>query len=356
MSDKRSSRGATMKAAVMNSFNSDLELADVAIPQIVRADDVIVRITGAGVCGSDVHLIQGMFEDVIGAPGYPYVLGHENAGYVEAVGDAVTTLSVGDAVLAHPHITCGLCRACRRDEASFCESLSFPGVDGTSPGGFAEYLRTSERALVRLPEGTDPAPMASLSDAGLTAYHAVRRASDHLPADGTAVVMGVGGVGYFALQLLRIFSPAQVIAVDLTDAKLAEASELGADLTFKAGDELVQQVMEATHGTGVDLVIDCVGIAPVPEQSLQMLRRGGVYSAVGADTGEACCSTVALTGRELTIKGNLVGTLGELTELAQLVVRGRIRLTQTYYPLEDVNSALDDLRHGKVQGRAVLVP
>jgi len=268
----------------------------------------------------------------------------------------VTTVKIGDPVLVHPHITCGLCRACRRDEASFCEALLFPGIDGRSPGGFAEFLRTSERAVVRLPAGTDPAPMASLADAGLTAYHAVRRASGTLAADGTAVVVGVGGVGYFALQLLRTFSPARLIAVDLSFEKLLEASALGADLTLLAGEDLVERVMELTDGTGVDLVMDCVGIAPVPAQSLAMLRRGGVYSVLGADKGEACCGTLAMTGRELTIKGNLVGTLGELTELANLATRGRIQLVQTFYPLKYANMALSHLRSGKVQGRAVLVP
>jgi D-arabinose 1-dehydrogenase-like Zn-dependent alcohol dehydrogenase len=345
-----------MKASVLTAFNSELVLSDVEAPRIDQATDVIVRITGAGVCGSDVHLIEGAFKDFMGKPDFPYVMGHENAGYIEAIGDAVSTVRIGDPVLVHPHISCGLCRACRRNEAAFCESMLFPGIDGRSPGGFAELLRTSEHAVVKLPAGTDTAPMASLADAGLTAYHAVRRASSELAADGTAVIVGVGGVGYFALQLLRIFSPARLIAVDLSSEKLAEAKTLGADLCMLAGEDLVERVMEATDGTGVDLVMDCVGIAPVPEQSLAMLRRGGIYSVLGADKGEACCGTLAITGRELTIQGNLVGTLGELTELAHLAVRGRIQLLQTFYPLEDANRALSDLRHGTVQGRAVLVP
>lgn len=345
-----------MKAAVLTGFNSELEVAEVDAPEALNPGEVVVKVAGAGVCGSDVHLIEGAFKDVLGLPRFPYVMGHENAGHVEAVGAGVTSVAVGDAVLAHPHITCGMCRACRRNEASFCEALRFPGIDGQSPGGFAEYLRTRESALVKLPAGTDPAPMASLADAGLTAYHAVRRACAALPPDGTAVVIGVGGVGFFALQLLRVFSPARLIAVDRVPAKLAEAEDLGADITLPSGRELVEAVLEATGGAGADLVMDCVGVAPVPEQALAMLRRGGVYSVLGADTGEACCGTLALTGRELTIKGNLVGTLGELTELAQLAVLGRIRLTQTFYPLEAVNQALADLRSGNVKGRAVLVP
>lgn len=345
-----------MRAAVLRAFNGPLSIIDVEPPRIEGAHDVIVRVAGAGVCGSDVHLIQGAFKDVLGTPRFPYVLGHENAGHVEAIGSAVSTVRIGDPVLVHPHITCGLCRACRRGDESFCESLMFPGIDGHRPGGFAELLRTSERALVRLPPGSDPAPMASLADAGLTAYHAVRRAISSLAPDGTAVVVGLGGVGIFALQLLRLFSPARLIAVDVSAEKLREAIRFGADLVLPAGGELVSHVLAETGGTGVDLVLDCVGIAPVPEQSLAMLRRGGVYSVLGADKSEACCGTVALTGRELTIRGNLVGTLGELGELAQLVVRGRLQLVQRLYPLNEATQAVDDLRHGRVHGRAVLVP
>jgi NAD+-dependent secondary alcohol dehydrogenase Adh1 len=346
-----------MKAAILTAFNSPLVLTEVEAPRVRGPHDVIVRVTGAGICGSDVHLIEGAFKDVLGMPGFPYVLGHENAGFVAAVGDAVTTLAVGDPVLVHPHVTCGLCRACRRGDESFCEALRFPGIDGQWPGGFAEFLRTTERAAVKLAPGTDPAPMASLADAGLTAYHAVRRAVDGLPPDGTAVVVGIGGVGHFALQLLRLFSPARLIAVDRSIEKLrAEGSNLGADLTMAAGGDLVERVMAATGGAGVDLVMDCVGAAPVPDQSLAMLRRGGVYSVLGADDGRACCGTVGLTGRELTIRGNLVGTLGELAELAQIASRGRIRLVQAFYPLAEANKALNDLRSGKVNGRAILVP
>lgn len=345
-----------MKAAVLRAFNGPLTIIDVDAPRLDGPDDVIVRITGAGVCGSDVHLIEGAFKDVLGIPQFPYVLGHENAGYVEAIGSAVTTVRIGDPVLVHPHITCGLCRACRRGEESFCAALVFPGIDGRRPGGFAELLRTTERALVRLPAGTDPAPMASLADAGLTAYHAVRRAIGDLAPDGTAVVVGLGGVGIFALQLLRLFSPARLVAVDVSADKLREATRLGADLALPAGGDLVERVHAQSGGAGVDLVLDCVGVKPVPEQSLAMLRRGGVYSVLGADQGEACCGTVAMTGRELTIRGNLVGTLGELGELAQLVVRGRLQLVQRLYALTDATQAVDDLRHGRVHGRAVLVP
>jgi|TARA_B110000211_G_scaffold44294_2_gene46844 NAD+-dependent secondary alcohol dehydrogenase Adh1 len=346
-----------MKAVILPAFGSTLELATVVDPTIQGPHDVIVKIAGAGVCGSDIHFIDGMFKDVLGEPPFPYILGHENAGYVAAVGSAVTTVKEGDPVLVHPHITCGTCRACRRGDEAFCEKLMFPGIDGQNLGGFAEYFLTNERALIKLPAGTDPSPMASLSDAGLTAYHAVRRAVPNLVPDGTAVVIGLGGVGYFALQLLRLFTPARIIGVDVSPKKVEEAAKLGADLALLSDSQLVENIMGHTSGIGVDLVLDCVGVAPVPQQSLSMLRRGGVYSALGADNdGDVCCGTMALTGGEMTIKGNLVGNLSELEELVQLVLRSRLHLAQTYFQLGDAAEAIKQLRKGTIQGRAVLVP
>lgn len=254
-----------MKAVILPAFGSTLKLATVVAPTIQGPHDVIVKIAGAGVCGSDIHFIDGMFKDVLGEPPFPYILGHENAGYVAAVGSAVTTVKEGDPVLVHPHITCGTCRACRRGDEAFCEKLMFPGIDGQNLGGFAEYFLTNERALIKLPAGTDPSPMASLSDAGLTAYHAVRRAVPNLAPDGTAVVIGLGGVGYFALQLLRLFTPARIIGVDVSPKKVEEAAKLGADLALLSDSQLVENIMGHTSGIGVDLVLDCVGVAPVPQ-------------------------------------------------------------------------------------------
>lgn len=345
-----------MKAALLTAFNSPLVTADIDTPRITGPHDVIIQVTGAGICGSDVHFSQGAFKDVLGMPAFPYVLGHENAGFVVEVGAAVTTVTSGDAVVVHPHISCGLCRACRRGDETFCEALRFPGIDGRLPGGFAEYLKTSERAVVKLPPGTEPGPMASLADAGLTAYHAVRRALVDLPADGVAVVIGLGGVGYFALQLLRLFSPAKIIVVDRAEDKLQDAADLGADMAITAGPDLTDRMLALSNGVGVDLVMDCVGVKPIPTQGIAMLRRGGVYSALGADNGEACCGTLGLTGRELTIRGNLVGTLGELVELVQIAARGRLRLRHTFYALQEAEKAMHDLRAGTIRGRAVLTP
>jgi NAD+-dependent secondary alcohol dehydrogenase Adh1 len=343
-----------MKAAVLTAYNV-FETVDLPDPEIVGPTDVIVRISGAGVCGSDVHIAEGVLAKFIGDLKFPFVLGHENSGFVEAVGTSVVSLRPGDAVLLHPHISCGLCRACRRGQETFCENLRFPGVDGT-PGGYAEFIKTDVRAAIRLPAGTDPAPLSPLTDAGLSAYHAVRKSVPSLPPDGTAVVIGIGGLGQFALQLLRLFSPARLVAVDTLAGRLDLARQLGADITLTSGDSAVDGVLDATDGRGADLVIDCVGVKTTPQIALGGLARGGRLTVLGAGDGEACCSTPAITGRELTIEGSLVGTLGELAELAEITLRGRLTATSTYYPLADAAKAVDDLREGRVAGRAVLRP
>lgn len=342
-----------MKAAALTAYDQ-FDLIELPEPEVEGPLEVVIKVAGAGVCGSDQHLSEGALRDYVGELEFPFVLGHENCGHVVAVGEAVRTVGPGDPVLLHPHITCGMCRACRRGDETFCERLRFPGVDGT-PGGFAEYMKTSEHSLVKLPEGTDPFPLAALTDAGLTAYHAVRRQVRDLPPDGAAVVIGLGGVGRFALELLRVFSPARLIAVDVDREHLAIADRVGATPVL-SGADAAAEIRAAAGGRGADLVVDCVGVAGTPELAIEVLDRGGHLSVVGAGDGEVCCATPPMTGRELSFEASLVGTLGELTELVDIALRGRVTIDHVEYPLADAATAMNDLRSGSVNGRAVLRP
>jgi NAD+-dependent secondary alcohol dehydrogenase Adh1 len=178
-----------MKAARLHAFNAALELDEVPAPEITGPFDVIVRVGGAGFCRTDLHLIEGWFDGVIPVD-LPLVVGHENAGWVEAVGPQVTSLAVGDAVVLHPRMSCGMCRACRMGRDMHCTEFIFSGV--TSPGGFAEYLKTSARAVVKLPPGVQPKDVAAHADAGVTAYHAANKAAAALYPGATAVIFGIG--------------------------------------------------------------------------------------------------------------------------------------------------------------------
>ncbi|MBV9544691.1 MAG: alcohol dehydrogenase catalytic domain-containing protein [Chloroflexi bacterium] len=189
-----------MKAVRLFQIDQPPRLVDVPEPTISGPMDVIVRIAGAGVCRTDLHLVQGVFDAIRGK--LPFTLGHENAGWIQAVGTGVSNLAPGDPVILHPQPSCGLCAACRAGNDMHCTGGSFfPGFDGTD-GGYAEYLRTSARAVVKLAPGTDPASLAPFADAGITAYHAVKKVLPRISPGTTVAVVGIGGLGHFGVQIL----------------------------------------------------------------------------------------------------------------------------------------------------------
>ncbi|HVN60991.1 MAG TPA: NAD(P)-dependent alcohol dehydrogenase [Gaiellaceae bacterium] len=336
-----------MKAALMREYHRPLELVDRPVPEVAAPSDVLVRVGGAGVCATDLHAIEGLME--FAGVTLPRVLGHENAGWVEEVGAGVTTVAKGDAVLVYPPYSCGLCLACRRGNDMHCARHEFTGL--SVDGGFAEYVLVSERSLIRLPDGVEPVEVAPHADAGLTAYHAVRRQA-HLAVPGsTAVVIGVGGVGHIALQLVRELGSSSVIAIDTDERRRRLAAELGAD-DVVGSPEVVR---ELTDGRGADLVFDFVGTDQTHADSVAMLARGGTYSVIGYG-GTISVPSGALAGNEHAVVGNLVGTWVDLWELLQLHAAGRIVLKTEVHPLGDVNDVLARLRGGEVTGRAVLVP
>lgn len=343
-----------MKAVRFVRKGSPPQFQDVPKPVLKDPDDVIVRIAGAGVCRTDLHILDGA-APLEPAPAPPFTLGHENTGWIDAVGENVDSVSVGDPVILHPAITCGVCLACRRGEDMYCGRLRFPGVDG-SDGGYAEYLRTSVRAIVPLAKEVPPAAQAPLADAGITAYHAVRRVLPELRAGATVAVLGVGGLGHIGLQLVRAMSPARVFALDLTPERLEFAGRLGAERGFSPGDPgFPADLLRATGGEGVDVVLDFVGEQNSPEVSLRILRRGGTYSIVGYG-GKLALPTVDMITREIRILGNFVGTYRDLAELMELQREGRVQVSAHQYALSDAPRAVEDLRQGRIFGRAVLTP
>jgi NAD+-dependent secondary alcohol dehydrogenase Adh1 len=334
----------------MREYHQPLELVDRPKPELAHPTDVLVRIGGAGVCSTDLHAIDGLMEPA--GVTLPRVLGHENAGWVEELGTGVSTVANGDAVLVYPAHSCGLCVACRRGNDMHCARHEFTGL--SVDGGFADYVLVSERSLLRLPAGVEPAEVAPHADAGLTAYHAVRRLA-HLALPGTsAVVIGVGGVGHIALQLARELGSSSIIAIDTGERGRRLASELGADEVLD-GHGPVKAVRELTSGHGADLVFDFVGTDQTHADSMAMLARGGTYSVIGFG-GTVSTPSLGLVAGEHSVVGNLVGTWVDLWELLQLHVAGRLTLKTETHSLDTVNDVLDKLRDGEVTGRAVLVP
>ena len=211
-----------MKAAMLYDYdeqmNVELKMETVADPTINAADEVIVKVGAAGLCRTDLHIIEGVWRDAMDPEGalLPYIMGHENAGWVEAVGSGVTSVKPGDAVICHPLRTCGVCYGCRRGEDMYCENSMFPGLSHN--GGFADYLLTNERALIKLNEDVMPVAVAPMADAGITAYRVAKRAAKSLTPGQYVAVLGVGGLGHIALQSLHELCGARTIAIDMSES------------------------------------------------------------------------------------------------------------------------------------------
>jgi NAD+-dependent secondary alcohol dehydrogenase Adh1 len=340
-----------MRAALLREYHSRLELVDHPTPEISRPDEVLVKVGGAGVCATDLHAIEGLMEPA--GVSLPCVLGHENAGWVEAAGDLVTTVAPGDPVILYPPYSCGLCVPCRHGDDMHCVNHAFTGL--SLDGGFADYVMVRERSVIKLPDGLSPEEVAPHADAGLTAYHAVRRMADLMKPGTATVVTGIGGVGHIAVQLARELGSSRVIAIDTEDERLALARELGADEAVTGGDGAAAAVLELTGGRGADVVLDFVGTDATHAGSMDMLARAGTYSVIGYG-GNLPLTSMGLVVGEQSVVGNLVGCWTDLYEVIQLHAAGRVTLRVETHPLDAINDVLDKLRDGGILGRAVLVP
>jgi NAD+-dependent secondary alcohol dehydrogenase Adh1 len=341
-----------MKAVQVVGYHTKLQLTDIPEPKIERPHDVVIRIGGAGVCRTDLHILEGQWEAKTGVE-LPYTIGHENAGWVHAIGDAVTNVMVGDKVILHPLITCGLCRACRFGDDVHCENSQFPGID--TNGGYAEYLLTTARSVVKIDDALEPADVAALADAGLTAYHAAAKVARVTRPGNVCVVIGAGGLGHIGIQVLKAISGVTVIVVDRNPDAVKLAEDIGADQGIVADGTHVQQILDLTGDYGAEAVLDFVGEGGATKEGVAMLRRAGNYFVVGY--GENIdVPTIDIISTEINFIGNLVGSYNDLQELMVLAAQGKVKLHTSKYPLDEFQRAIDDLDAGRVRGRAILVP
>ena len=349
-----------MKAARLHEYDESipadsLKVEEVEEPKIENPLEVIVRVGAAGLCRTDIHVIEGQWAPIQDPDNalLPYVLGHENAGWVEEVGSGVTNVEDGDTVILHPLMTCGLCRACRAGDDMHCEQGEFPGL--SRDGGFADLMKTNARAVVKLDPILEPKDIAALADAGLTAYHAVRKAVPMLYPGTKAVVIGAGGLGHIGIQCLKALTPAEVIVTDPSEEALALARDWGADQTVKVEEGYVDTVLEMTDGQGAEVVFDYVGERGAEEDAWKMTRQAGYHFVIGYG-GTINVPAIDVISTERHITGNLVGTYNDLAELMNLTARGLVTLHTSTYPLDAVNDAIQDLNAGKLQGRGILIP
>ncbi len=341
-----------MKAVRLHEYDRRPSVDDVPEPELSGPFDVIVRIGGAGLCRTDWHIVEGQWKEKTQVD-LPYILGHENAGWVHELGSAVEHLEVGDPVIVHPLITCGFCLPCRSGEDMHCRHRAFPGID--TDGGFAELLKTHARAVVKLPGELQPKDVAAHADAGLTAYHACKKAARMLPPGTRAAIIGAGGLGHIGIQVLRALSAVEIIVVDKREESLKLAEGWGADHTVQADGRQVEEVRQLTDGKGAEAVIDFVGEFGAIEDGIAMLRRHGSYFVVGY--GEMLeIPTIDIISTEVSFVGCLVGTYVDLVELMTLAAQGKVTLHTNEYPLDAFNDALSDLVEDRMQGRGILVP
>ena len=337
-----------MKAAVLREFGKPMCVEQVELPE-PDDEDVLVRIRACGVDGTDLKLIQGFGY----RPELPFVTGHEPSGVVERVGSRVEGFVPGDRVITHNFSVCGKCPLCLSNRANICPYMTAVLGARNLPGGHAEFLRVPARQLVTIPDGISWADAAVLTDAGITAFHAIDRAS--LRLGETVLIMGVGGVGSYAVQFAKL-SGCSVIAVDVTREKLDRALSLGADFVVDGTQaNVAEEVQRHTQGWGVDCSLDIVGNLETLGWGLEALRNGGRLVVVGYTPDEYPLSGMRMAQKELQIIGSRCGRKQDLLDVAQLVASGATRSIVTdQLPLDQINEALNLLQAGKVLGRMVL--
>lgn len=352
---------STMTAFRLTDWGKEGELVEIPRPT-PGPRDVLLKVGGAGACQSDLHLMHE-FEPSTApwAPGF--VLGHENAGWVVEVGSEVHRVAEGDAVAVMGAWGCGVCERCSSGNDPYCDNpaaTDAPGGGGGLglDGGMAEYMvvRDADRHLVALPETLAPDLAAPLTDAAVTPYHAVKRSLDRL-ADprATALVIGVGGLGGFAVQILSALTSAKVIAVDTRDEARARALQDGALHAFAPAADTSSNVRDLTEGRGVDVVLDFVGNRATLDLAGSVVRALGHLTVVGAGGANASVG-FGLLPYEVSVQTTFWGSLTELAEVVDLAARGIVTPRVVHYPLSEALSAYRDLAAGKVDGRAVIRP
>jgi len=287
----------------------------------------------------------------------PITLGHENAGWVEKLGSGATGFAVGDPVIVYGPWGCGSCANCRVGMENYCENPANerPGGLGRN-GGMANYMVVpSTRFLIPL-GALDPREAAPLTDAALTSYHAVKRSIHLLGPGSTAVVIGAGGLGQMAIQVIKALSAAAtVVAVDTSPAKLETAKKMGADEALVSGGDAVKRIKEITRGQGADLVLDMVGVKPTLEMAAQISRVLGHVTIVGLGNS-ALPVNFHSPAKECSVTAPYWGSIPELMEVVSLAQAGKIKMLVEQFPLEQASEAYHLLHDGKIQGRAVIVP
>ena len=353
-----------VKAARIVEAGRPLVVSDVDMPS-PRGEEVVVRVRSSGVCHSDLHLWEGGYDMGDGTRlrvtdrgvRYPVTPGHEIAGTVHEAGPLAEGFSKGDEVLVYPWLGCGSCAVCGSGRENVCDT---PGSVGLfRDGGYAEFVRVPSHRYLAGTRGVDPDEATSLACAALTSYTAVKKAAVDDP--GHIVMFGTGGLGLMGVQIAKATTSAQVVCVDLDDAKLETAASMGADHTINSrGDEparLAERIAEVCGGGGAGAVVDFVNAPNTAAAGLASLRKRGHLVLVGLFGGRIELPLVTVPLKSISIQGAYTGTYADMVDLIGLAADGSIRpRIDRRYPLAEANAALEDLKARRLNGRAVINP
>ena len=314
--------------------------------------EVLLKVGGVGICGSDLSFLRMSSGGWPASP--PWTLGHEIGGWVAERGSGVTSVNVGDAVLATGADSCGRCEFCLRGRDNLCPTTVTGRGCGTD-GGLASYVVVPERQLVPL-IGLDPRSAAPLTDAGHTSYGAVKAQVPRLAPGTTAMVVGCGGLGSFAVQYLALLTRATIIVVDVSEQRLAYARELGAHHSVRAGENAADDVRRLTAGRGVDAVFDFVGHQDSIDLAVSATRIAGSISIAGLGQG----SIPFEWGRTPALASEIIirvgGSLPELHEVVTAAESGKLTIDVEHFAFDQIDDALGRLARGELRGRAVITP
>jgi propanol-preferring alcohol dehydrogenase len=363
-SDKTNNTNTEMiLSARIHEYRKSLILDRIPKPRVTRGEQVLLKVGAAGLCHSDLHLINGEWKDLIPIQ-LPITPGHEVAGWIEEIGDSVPqrVLNEGDLVAVFGGWGCGICIHCKACDEQLCTFAAWPGLSSFD-GGFSDnILVPSYRFLIKIDKkyGLKPEELAPLTDAGVTPYRAIKKVR-HLLGPGTSIaVFGIGGLGSYGIQYARLLAPnSKTIAVDHNEEKLQLAEKLGGAvyaINSKKSQDIKSEVFRITEGQGVNVVVDCVGSEETIRDSVRILRKGGVLVVVGLFGNQIGMPLVASVINEYQVLCSLWGNYNELREVIELAKQHKIKHSIQKFSLSDVNKATELLRSGHIDGRGVIMP
>lgn len=336
-----------MRAAVLHEFKTPLSLQEVERPT-PAPDEVLIEVEACGVCHSDLHVAEGDWVQLARIVKKPLILGHEIAGRVVEQGASVRDPQFGDRVgVPWIYRTCGECEFCREGNENLCVKQQITGV--TVDGGYAEFVKAPARHAVRIPDTLSAVEAAPLFCAGVTVYRALRQA--HLAPGQRLAVFGIGGLGHLAVQVGRVFG-AEITAVDVADEKLALARELGASTALNARSVDVVKSLRGSGGVHTAIVTSASKSAY--DLAFYCVRPTGMLLVVGLPAENICFPPILMAAGEIRIQASAVGTRQDIREVLAMAAEGKLRCQTVRRSLDDANTVLDDLRHGRISGRAVL--